>query len=275
MLAPDGRREHVTAASGLACAGDYLYVIADDRRELAVFSGDGPGRLARFLPGDLPLDRAARKRLKPDLEAIAVVPGALFMLESGSREQRRGGVLWRIDERGALAGDPRRVDLSVLYTTLEEEIPDLNIEGAAVARERLLLFQRGNGRAGVNAVVELDLDAALAELEGGALSARPVIGFERHDLGEVDGVRLTFSDASAYGDSVVFTAVAEAGKSTYHDGAVVAAAVGVLGGELHPIEPMIKFEGVEVTRDGLLLVADPDDPDSPAPLFRADLPATL
>lgn len=269
MLAPDGRREHITAASGLACAGEFLYVIADDRRELAVFPAEGnePGRLARFLPGDLPADHAERKALKPDVEAVAVVPGALLLLESGSTERRRGGVRWSLDDSGALRGEPERLDLAPLYARLDRDIPDLNIEGAAAAGDRLLLFQRGNGAAGVNAVVELDL--------GAGLRPEAVLGIEQRDLGEVAGVRLTFTDASAFGDTVVFTAVAEAGGSTYHDGEVVGAAVGVLGGALEPVEPLMKFEGVEVTVDGLLLVADPDDPDSCAPLFAADLPAHL
>src|ERR1700752_5286310 len=46
-------------------------------------------------------------------------------------------------------------DLAPLYTALEEkEIPDLNIEGAAVSGDSLRLLQRGNGRAGVNAVID-------------------------------------------------------------------------------------------------------------------------
>ena len=58
---------------------------------------------------------------------------------------------------GRWRADPRRLDLAGLYTMLEADIPDLNIEGATVAGDRLLLFQRGNGRAGVNAVIGLEL----------------------------------------------------------------------------------------------------------------------
>ena len=86
--------------------------------------------------------------------------GALLALESGSKPNRRGGVLWDLDADGALTGDPRRLDLAALYAVLEADIPDLNIEGATVAGDRLLLFQRGNGRAGVNAVIGLELRGA-------------------------------------------------------------------------------------------------------------------
>jgi hypothetical protein len=286
VLTADGRREHITAASGLALAGDWLYVIADDRREIAVFpaEGHGPGRLERFLPGDLPADPRERKRVKPDVEAVAVLPGALLALESGSTPSRRGGALWYLGGDGALMGAPRRLDLAPLYSALEAELPDLNVEGAAAGAGRLLLFQRGNGAAGVNAVVELDLGGALAELEGGGLSAGCVRSVRRHDLGDVDGVRLGFTDASSRPDGgVVFTAVAEAGEDTYLDGACVGAAVGVLGegGEvvaLEALEPLLKIEGVEAARDRVLLVADPDDPGSCAPLYSFpahELPATL
>ena len=279
----------IAAGSGLVRTGEHLYVIADDERELAVFApdGDSPGRLARFLPGVLPTDPEKRKRCKPDLEALALLPspdrgaGVLFGLESGSRPQRRGGVLWQLDERGALDGRPRRVDIAPLYQALEAEIPDLNVEGATVVGERLLLFQRGNGPAGVNAVIELDFGMAWRELEQGRLSARPLRRIRPYELGEVEGVRLCFSDATALRDgSVLFTAVAEAGDDTYLDGACVGAAIGLIGagGELIAIEvlePAAKVEGVEAEErsDGLrvLMVADADDPGKPSPLLVAQL----
>lgn len=287
-----GGGRFIAAGSGLVRVGAHLYVIADDERELGVFGaeGDAPGRLARMLPGALPSGPAARKRAKPDLEALALLPpastrsaGALLALESGSRPTRRGGVLWVLDVHGALVGDPRRLDLEPLYAVLDREIPDLNIEGATVAGDRLLLFQRGNGRGAVNAVIELDLDGALRELAGGSLSAGPVTGQRRHDLGEVGGVRLCFSDATALRDGrVVFTAVAEAGDDTYRDGACAGSGVGLLGrdGEpagWEPLDPPLKVEGVEahVTAGGraeLLMVADADDPGSPSPLLAAPLP---
>jgi hypothetical protein len=182
---------------------------------------------------------------------------------------------------GALAGEPRRFDLAPLYEALAREIPDLNIEGATVAGDRLLLFQRGNGRGAVNAVVALDLDAVRAAIGEGRLGAAALIETRRHDLGEVDGVRLCFSDATGLEDGrVLFTAVAEGGEDTYHDGECAGAGVGVLDreGELagwEPLEPTYKVEGVEVHKseegEVILLVADADDPDSPSPLLEAPL----
>jgi hypothetical protein len=268
--------------------GSYIYIAADDERELAVFPavGHAPGRLVRFLPGELPADPEQRKRDKPDVEALALLPvgpmapgGALLALESGSRPSRRGGVLWNLDGNGGLAGEPRRLDLTGLYAALEAEITDLNVEGATVVGERLLLFQRGNGKAGVNAAIALDLSTALACINNNVLSAEAVIDIRRHDLGEVDDVRLCFSDATAAGSAgVLFTAVAEGGGDTYLDGACAGAAVGLLGGDgrlawIRPLDPPAKVEGIEAHGTGgqveLLMVADPDDASAPAPLLGA------
>lgn len=282
-----GERRAVSAASGLVRAGGFLYVIADDEHELAVFDADRdiPGRLVRFREGALPEDAAGRKRAKPDLEALALLPpngahehGALLALGSGSRPQRRSGVLCGLDAGGAIAGEATPVDLTQLYVALDAHIPDLNLEGAAAVGDRLLLFQRGNGRAGVNAVVELSLAHALRDLTLGGLTVAGLASIRRHELGEVGGARLCFTDgASLLGDRVVFTAVAEAGEDTYADGACVGAAVGVLDahGELawlEPLEPLVKVEGVTPWRGELLLVADADDRDSPSPLLAAPLP---
>ena len=288
----EGGGRWVSAASGLARTGRHIYVAADDERELAVFpaAGDGPGRLVRFLPGELPADPEQRKRDKPDIEALAILPpgpeastAALLALESGSKENRRGGVVWRLDGAGALEGEPRRLDLGRLYGALAGEIPDLNIEGATVSGDRLLLFQRGNGRAAVNAVVTLDLAAAMSSIGDGLIDPEAVDGIRRHQLGEAGGVRLCFSDATALGDGrVLFTAVAEGGDDTYHDGACAGAAVGMLDarGEVAwmlPLDPSAKVEGIEAHRAGdtieILMVADPDDPGQAAPLLQAGLPA--
>jgi hypothetical protein len=240
----------------------------------------------RFLPGELPADPEQRKRDKPDVEALALLPpsagapaGALLALESGSRPNRRGGVLWDLDERGGLRGEPRRVEAAALYEALAGEIPDLNLEGATVAGKRLLLFQRGNGKAGVNAAIALDLSTALSTMRGDGLSPEALLDIRRHELGMVDEVRLCFSDATALSDGrVLFTAVAERGDDTYLDGICAGSAVGMLsaGGELawiRPLDPPAKVEGIEAENAGrwidLLLVADPDDTGAPAPLLGA------
>ena len=131
---------HLSAASGLACAGSSIYVVADDELHLGVFAaaGNTPGRLLRLFDGALPAAKAARKKLKPDLEAITELPpfgdcpnGALLALGSGSERNRRRGALLRLDAGGAIDGTPRVIDVSGLFEALERRFPALNIEGAS------------------------------------------------------------------------------------------------------------------------------------------------
>jgi hypothetical protein len=305
-LTVEGGPGYVAAASGLVRVGPHLYVIADDRYDLAAFpdAGQEPGRLRRMLPGDLPDDAAERKRAKPDFEALAWLPregrrspggagspdgaggpggagDALLALGSGSRPTRRRGVLWRLGDGGELTGEPEPIDLAPLYEELARAIPDLNVEGAAVSGDQFLLLQRGNGSAAVNAVARLDLRRVRADLDGGQLAADAIETIDRHDLGEADGVRLAFSDAAALPDGrVVYTAVAEAGDDIFHDGRCAGAGVGIIErdgelGRFAPLHPAPKVEGVEAHASGaaidLLMVADADDPGRPAPLLAARL----
>jgi hypothetical protein len=273
-----GDPAHLSAASGLVRLGERLYVVADDEPAIAVFD---PGR--RPLAGDLvaldetplPADHAERKAAKPDLESLCLLPdGVLFTLGSGATEQRERAWLFRPDDR-----EGEEVSLAELYATLRAELADLNIEGAAVARERLWLAQRGNGRDGENALVELDLAAALSDLrERRTIDPAVVMSINRYELGEAEGVALSFSDLCPLPDGrLLFCVVAEAGESTYLDGECVGAGLGVLhrGGvqALRRLAEPHKIEGVSVASGAdLLLVADGDDPRRAAPLLAASAP---
>ena len=116
-----GLPRHLSAASGLACAGSTIYVVADDELHLGVFNAvdNTPGRLLRLFDGELPAEKVARKKLKPDLEAITELPpfgnyphGALLALGSGSKKNRRRGALLRLDPFGAIDGAPLPLDVS-------------------------------------------------------------------------------------------------------------------------------------------------------------------
>jgi hypothetical protein len=272
-----GGERHLSAASGVVRLGDRLYVVADDEPAMAVFELERrplEGELVPLDETELPAGHAERKAAKPDLESLCLLPDdALFTLGSGATERRERG--WVLPLGG---GPPEEISLSALYATLREDLADLNIEGAAVARERLWLAQRGNGRHGENALIELDLGEALEGIRRDrAIDPSAVRGLSRHELGDVGGVPLTFSDLCPLPDGrLLFAAVAEAGESTYHDGECVGAAVGLLEERavrtLEPLAEPYKVEGVSVAAGlDLLLVADADDPAVAAPLLAASL----
>jgi len=286
-----GRPAHLSAASGLVSSGRFLYVIADDEMHLGVFPiQDGtPGRLIRLFPGDLPTKAKSRKRRKPDLEALTLLPrctghahGALLALGSGSRPNRRGGALLTLDAQGTAGENAEPCDLAGLLSPLEERFAKLNIEGAVVIRDELCLLQRGNRDTRQNALIRFRLSPFLNALACGlAVAAMAPSAVHPVDLGEIDGVPLCFTDAAALpSGEMVFTAVAEDTADNYHDGACVAAAIGIATREgvvrrLHPLERAHKIEGVHASVRGdridLLLVTDDDDPEVPACLYSASL----
>jgi hypothetical protein len=274
----EGARRHLSAASGVVRLGEKLYVVADDEPAIAVFDlgrEDLTGKLVSLDDAELPAAPDERKAAKPDLESLCLLPGdTLFTLGSGATERRERGWLMPV------GGEPSEVSLTRLYGALRQELADLNIEGAAVARGRLWLAQRGNGKDGENALVELSLEAVITALrERRLVDPAAIESISRHELGEVEGVALSFSDLCPLpgGSGLLFCAVAEAGESTYLDGDCLGAALGVLdeGGvaKLLPLAEPHKVEGVSLAAGGdLLLVADDDDPATAAPLLTASFP---
>jgi hypothetical protein len=291
--ADDERGPYIYAASAVVRRGDFTYVIGDDELDLAVFelSSGEPGELRPVLPGELPAGGAERKRAKADLEALTAMPpfegapyGGLLGLGSGSRRSRDRGFFWELGPDGSLVGEPRPIDLSPLYEALRGEIEELNIEGAAVLGGRFALFHRGNAAESENAVAELSLERVLDSLTGDQdLDPYELEGVAAYDLGELDGVRLSFSDATALtADLVVFTASAEGGASSYDDGSIHGSVVGTIDSKgtirrLRTIDRKWKVEGVHAAVDAGVIdfafVCDQDTEDEPSPLLSSTMPA--
>jgi hypothetical protein len=286
---------HLSAASGLVRMGDRLYVVADDEHHLAVFdaAARAPGRLLRLIDGDLPADPAGRKARKPDAEALAALPpfagcpfGALLALGSGSRPQRQSGLLIPLDARGEPQLPPRRLDLAPLYQPLQAALGPLNIEGAFIAGDELVLLQRGNQRGAVHAAARWHWPGLLRWLQGsGTATALPPAAIRRYDLGTVQGVPLGFTDGAALpGGAWVYSAVAEDTADSYLDGACAGAVVGLVAADgglraRQPLPPHCKVEGLAASVQGagleLLMVTDADDPAVPSQLLTATWPQAV
>lgn len=278
---------HLASASGVARRGRNVYVIGDESNHLAVFdlTSEEPGRLVRALSGEVSTDPAERAKHKSDLEALTVLPpgegspyGILLGVGSGSGPQRDRGFAWDLEPDGGLGGDPREIDLGPVYELLRGEIGDLNVEGAAVLGEELLLFHRGNDAETDNAIARISLSHALESLRGDLrIDVEELASLRTYGLGSLDGVELCFSDATPLGDGyVVFTASAEDS-----DGAIHGSVIGLLAPDgdvqrLRRIDRRWKVEGVHATADtgvlDLLFVCDQDDPDTPSPLLGASMP---
>ena len=237
--------------------------------------------------------------------------GLLTMAGSGGMSwegfRRSTCVVYLLDEIGHIVGLPAKVSLEGLHEYLEGSpwlTGELNIEGMAVYGRYLVLAQRGNsadeeGNPAKNLLIRLSLAEVLesfyTDLRVGRMELEEI---REYDLGylplEVDGesydVKLDFTDLDAVTDDphhrLVFTA---AGEGTDDQGPaagkIAGSIVGVVdeNGNLqgtYPLEdPTIKLEGIDARYNAatgtldLLLVSDADDPDVPAPLMAARIPA--
>ena len=270
----EGRPAHVAAASGVARRGPFVYVIGDDLTGLAVFREGTPGELRPVLDPNPTGD-------KHDLEALTVLPpfggspyGALLGLASGSKEGRDRGFVQPLGHDGSPRGEPLVLDLGPLYALLSERVDGLNVEGACVMEDRLWLLHRGSP----NVVAELSLEDVMASILGDRrVDPHELLAVREYDLGELEGVPLTFSDATPLGDrTLVFTASAER-----DDGAIRGSVVGTIDLDgavqrLRTIDRRYKVEGVHATIDtgvmDLVFVCDQDDDATPSPLLSATMP---
>lgn len=307
------RPAHVRAGSALVRLGvRTLAVVQDDASFIAILDGVGDphGALAvRDLPlpssssgsGRLFDDTRGNKHLKLDLEAALVVERGTLLVAfgSGSTAARERVVLV---ERPA-SGVPHAVvvEAHALYAALRANTDlagsELNMEGAALAGDDVLVFQRGNGAPlgdclPVDATARLDQRALIAYLRGLAPDAAhtppcpPLRDIVQWDLGAVAGTRLTFTDGAATGRGWTgFLACAEASPDATRDGPVSGVTLGRLDdreaiAELALIadergSPLAdKAEGIAFDEDDprrAWLVTDRDDPRAPADLLELRL----
>jgi hypothetical protein len=264
-----------------------VYVIGDDELDLAVFrlSKEAPGERRRALSGKLPDDPGERAARKADLEALTLLPpfeghayGSLLGLGSGSGAGRDRGFVWKLAADGALEGDPIEIDLAPVFDRLRASaVEELNIEGAATLGDRLWLFNRGNTAEGLNLVCELDLAEVLHSiLTDRRLDCEELAAIRAYELGDLDGIPLTFSDATPVADElIVFTASAEG------DDGIRGSVVGTVDASgnverLRTIDRRWKVEGVYAAVDArvidFLFVCDQDDPGTASPLLSAAMP---
>ncbi len=298
------RTPHVRAASGLAwmtIEGERRLVVAqDDTSFLAVIDPDPREPHVRAIALDHVVgarrvfeQRLGNKKKKLDLEACAAleIEGRehVLVIGSGSLPIRERMVL--VDPEGGT----RILPAAQLYAALRASTAfagsELNLEGAAAFDGRLVLFQRGNGAASevcgaVDATCSVDVEALLAHLLRGA-PPPPLRDVTPFDLGAIDGVRLTFTDATRAGERLVFLAGAEASPNAIDDGVVVGVALGTMSltgddarwGRVRERDgtPYLgKAEGLATRRPGVddgrfWAVTDRDDPDAPSELLAIEI----
>jgi hypothetical protein len=246
----------LTAASGLVLRNGRFYCVADDELSLLSFprTQSGSFEVLPLIPGVLPEEPRERKRRKPDFEALVHLPESddLLCLPSGSTSTRVLGA--RVDPGHQV----RLLRFERSYESLRQLFPELNIEGAVVIDDRIRLFQRGNGKLRQNAIVDISLEAFLADRCESPVVREISLGGGEH--GRVWG----FTDAWRAGNVIWFLAAAESSESTYLDGEFLGARLGKMNlkGEViewTPLDIPEKPEGLVVDGDEIFVVTDADD----------------
>ena len=282
------------ATSSLVCVGNHAYVVADDEQHLGQFTLDRrePLDLFRLFEGTLPHKKGKRKKTKPDLESLALLPplplypyGALLALGSGSRPTRNRATLLALDDSGKVQDGPLHVDLTPLYSPLQARFADLNIEGAFIAESQLHLLQRGNTGSAISARISYAWNAIEDWLLGVTVETPQATGVQLLDLGMIDGVPLTPTDGTPLADGKwLFCAVAENTVCSFTDGACLASLVGIADAHgrielLQHLKGNPKVEGIALEPGcdaagnelSVLLVTDDDDPALASRLLRCEL----
>jgi len=267
----------ISAASGLVIIGNTFYVIADDSLHLGVYKLDDPvfEKMIRLREGELPTDEKARKKVKPDFEALTVLPplqhhphGALLALGSGSKDNRQQAVLIPLDAQGGATHTVMPLDLTTVYQSLG--LADCNIEGAVVCGEKIVLMQRGNNQHKKSALIQCSLPALL--------QGEAVASVTKVHMPQIGDVPLGFTDGLLLPNgNILFSAVAEDTDNSVADGVCLGAAIGeiTLQGDIirYGILPEThKIEGIALSDDGkhLYAVTDADDPAVQAELLEID-----
>ncbi len=96
-------------------------------------------------------------------------------------------------------------------------------------KDKLVLFQRGNGAGRVNALVFISQRDFISGFREENISPSQ-FDVEFVDLGDWEGARLTFTDGFGHRDKLIFSAAAERTDSTYNDGEIVGSVIGVWDG---------------------------------------------
>lgn len=274
------RKLPISAASGLVVVGDFLHVVADDALHLTTCRLSDANFLCstRLLDGELPRDAAARKKVKPDFESLALLPptmhcahGTLLAVGSGSTARRQQAVLLSLAADGSVSHVVQHLDFSALYAALS--LPDCNIEGAVVCGDDLVLLQRANAGQAQNILIRVPLAQCLSPLTA---AFAPQI--THCVLPTISGVPLGFTDGTLLPNgNILFSAVAENTSDSYNDGECVGAAIGeiTLAGELLRCRLLArphKIEGIalDATATALYAVTDADDPDISAQLLQCE-----
>jgi hypothetical protein len=244
----------IGSASGLLYHNDLIYIISDNSTYL--YEYNIPNEKLNKIPlVDYPKENIPKKD-KPDFESISFLENKLYILGSGSSDNRNKVVRYKLTSK-----KHSEKDFSIIFQDIKKQLEikeELNIEGLIQQNNIMYLFQRGNGINSKNGIIYSNED-----IENRVFKFVPI------DLPKIKNVSSTFTDAILVEDKIYFLASAEDTTSTYHDGEVLGSIIGTIDLKTMKLKSSIqisnqhKFEGLTLykktaTKIELLLCEDND-----------------
>lgn len=260
--------EEKIAASGIFYHNDFLYLIGDDSLFLYCYSLKNASLLKIAITQKA--EDNIIKAKKPDFEALSFFKNKLYLLGSGSTENRNLLYIYDLATKKF-----EEKNLTHLYKSLQlkHQISqeDWNIEGIIFYEEKILLFQRGNGKNQQNGILEIydfEIDSPST--------------FIKIETPKINNEKTSFTDAICVEDKIYFLASAEKSNSTYLDGEIEGTLLGVLRKNPFQIEKTvllsntIKLEGItlfkkEANKIIFLCCEDSDGKNSTTNVYKFSL----
>ncbi len=230
------------AASGLVVDKHHVYAIADNDAHLYIYNKKKNNIEKIDLQPEIKSKEISKKD-KPDFEAITRFGDHLYILGSGSKENRFDLISYNIKTK-KVENDNYKSLFAKMLAVSGLSKKDFNIEGILTDGHCTYFFNRGNGPAGANGIYRVN--GKLNNLD------EESVDFYQIKLPQLNGETTTFSDAILVDGKVLFTATVESHSTTQYDGEIKGSIIGEI--DLNTMQ-VIRWEKISDDRkiEGLAL----------------------
>ncbi|MFV0175156.1 hypothetical protein OBK14_12745 [Empedobacter falsenii] len=206
------------AASGLVVDKRYVYTISDDNPHLFVYDKKKK-EVEKINLNPEVNSEGSHKKDKPDFEAITKYKDHLYILGSGSKENRFDLISYNLKTKQVENKTYR--DLFEKFLSVSKlSKKDFNIEGIITDGHCTYFFNRGNGPAAANGIYRVG--GALNDLKNKPIDYFPIT------LPKLNNEITTFSDAIMVDGKILFTATVESKSTTQFNGEIKGSIIGEL-----------------------------------------------
>ncbi len=218
----------ISSASGLAFAENKIWIAGDDAAYVVKSALDGT-EFDRIKLYENASEQRLPKPVKHDLESCVLgeVEGKqyLFLFGSGSLSQYRDSLFILNIKNTKLC---LKRSMAHLYNSIRKKASlkenELNLEGAAFAGDKLLLFNRGK-----NFIVSMSWKKFALYAMNELVNDIPAFTIINIELPVVNGYQIGFSGACALNENeLLFTATLEETSDAINDGPVKGSYIGLL-----------------------------------------------